>query len=141
MIKGLWKCPLSYAIPVDREVHSSWVEQFWTKAKTKKDGPKITLKIDGLDVVVNEEVIRKALQIKDNVADPFTTFSKEEIDGYLKGIGYDTVWVTCIKKHLPVYWKLLCHIIANCLSSHRGGFDKFNVDWVGVMICLTKKKK
>lgn len=100
MIKGLQECPLSYAISVDPEKHYSWIEQFWTKARSKKGSSRITLEIDGLKVTVAEEVIRKALEIEDNANDPCTTFTKEQIADYLEEIGYDVKWSTCEKKHL-----------------------------------------
>ena len=32
LIKGLRECPLTYAITVDPEIHTPWIEEFWANA-------------------------------------------------------------------------------------------------------------
>lgn len=89
MIKGLQACPLSFAISADPEIHYSWIKKFWDNSKTKEDSSKIFLKVDNLKVTVTEDVIRKALQIQDNVGDPCTIFTDEHIGDYLEDSGYE----------------------------------------------------
>lgn len=65
---------------------------------------------------------------------------KEDVVSTAIAMGYNVKLGTFDKKYLPPSWKYLAHIILQCLTDLKGGFDSMRLEWVGFMVCLITKE-
>ncbi|XP_076935278.1 uncharacterized protein LOC143601879 [Bidens hawaiensis] len=128
MSKGLRENFLMHVIYANPEIHSCWIEEFWTKAEAVMDGDSITTKVAGKCLKITKADVIRALNIKDAPYHYFKRTKKDELQDFVTQIGYDAKWTTFENKHLPPYWKFLFHIIANYVYELRGGVDKLRTD-------------
>lgn len=98
-----------------------------------KDRNIISMEVAGMKLLIAKEVLRRALNIKGTLDHFFNHPKGKDIQPFVEAIGHNAKWTMCVKKHLPPYWTYLFHIVANCLSEQKEGFDKLRTYWVGII--------
>ncbi|KAF5805498.1 hypothetical protein HanRHA438_Chr05g0219611 [Helianthus annuus] len=106
------------------------------------DGKEIILgQVNKLDVDASAEVLNNVLQLRD---DPNALYSVPIMcqRGCLLRMKClnDILGGQINKAWLPLRYKFLLHILVQCLSNHRSGYDMASNDLVGMMVALVLNK-
>nr|GEZ98327.1 hypothetical protein [Tanacetum cinerariifolium] len=129
---------IQYALMVNPTIYVSCIKQFWTSVSIKKSNDVVSLQalIDRKKVIITEDSIRQALRLDD--ADSVDCLPNEEIFAELARMGYEKTLtkLTFYKEFLSAQWKLLIHIIFQCMSAKRTAWNEFSSSMASAIICL-----
>ncbi|GJW88212.1 putative ribonuclease H-like domain-containing protein [Tanacetum coccineum] len=135
--------PIRYALTVSSTIHMSYIEQFWSTAKTKtvNNETQIRAKVDGKTIVITESSVRRDLHFNDE--DGIACLTNTEIFENLQLMGYENLSdkLTFYKSYFSPQWKYLIHTILQCLSSKSTAWNEFGTNIASAVICLAKKQK
>ena len=111
MVEFLKRSKIHYALTHSPSViYESLVRQFWQTAQARHGDTEIVAKIDGVEYVVNEELIRDRLQLDDE-GGVYHQRSAEILAG-LRVVGYQSndtdMWY---KNQFCPMWRCLVHTI------------------------------
>lgn len=140
MIKGLQSCPLSYAFSASPIIYEDWVKEFWATAVQGLNGnaPYVAATIQGQAILVDEDIIRKTLQINDH-KDAFKgKLKKEDAYAFLDRMSHERSYP--FTDALPPYWKFLVHVTTHCISKLQGGFDHLSPELFTLIYKLVNKE-
>ncbi|GJX00689.1 hypothetical protein Tco_0184602 [Tanacetum coccineum] len=139
VIDFLQRSYISHALTVSPVVSTTFVEQFWTSAKSKtiNNARHITAKL----VSITEASIRTDLLFDD--ADGIDTLPNQAIFDAIQLMGYegDLTVLTFNKALFSPQWRFLFHTINHCLSSKSTSWDQIPTNVATAVICLTTNQK
>ncbi|GJW66136.1 hypothetical protein Tco_0118020 [Tanacetum coccineum] len=135
--------PIRYALTVSPTIYVSYIEQFWSTAKTKtvNNETQIRAKVDGKTIVITESFVRRDLHFNDE--DGIACLTNTKIFKNLQLMGYENLSdkLTFYKSYFSPQWKYLIHTILQCLSSKSTAWNEFGTNIASAVICLAKKQK
>ncbi|KAM0064084.1 hypothetical protein Hdeb2414_s0003g00098511 [Helianthus debilis subsp. tardiflorus] len=137
LIKGLNTCRIVHALQDNPVVYESLIRDFWKTAKVEIIEGKGTIaaEIDGMKIVVTEQVIRDVLQFNDQETDPIE-LAAGTIEAILPRLSYEGRFPPLVKKFVHPYWRLLLHMFLLCMTENRGGIDQLNTTQTAALICV-----
>ncbi|GJT51459.1 hypothetical protein Tco_0977616 [Tanacetum coccineum] len=143
IIDFLKRSSIHHALTVSPIVSTTFVEQFWTSAKSKtiNNVRHITAKVAGKFVSISEASIRSDLLFDD--ADGIDTLPNQAIFDAIQQMGYegDLTVLTFNKALFSPQWRFLFHTINHCLSSKSTSWDQIPTNIATAVICLTSNQK
>ncbi|GJW16144.1 hypothetical protein Tco_0020277, partial [Tanacetum coccineum] len=143
VIDFLQRSYISHALTVSPVVSTTFVEQFWTSAKSKtiNNVRHITAKVAGKLVSITEASIRTDLLFDD--ADGIDTLPNQAIFDAIQLMGYegDLTVLTFNKALFSPQWRFLFHTINHCLSSKSTSWDQIPTNIATAVICLSTNQK
>ncbi|GJV92357.1 putative ribonuclease H-like domain-containing protein [Tanacetum coccineum] len=143
IIDFLKRSSIHFALTVSPIVSTTFVEQFWTSAKSKtiNNVRHITAKVAGKSVSISEASIRRDLHFDD--ADGIDTLPNQAIFDAIQQMGYegDLTVLTFNKALFSPQWRFLFHTINHCLSSKSTSWDQIPTNIATAVICLTSNQK
>ncbi|GJX29358.1 putative ribonuclease H-like domain-containing protein [Tanacetum coccineum] len=126
VIDFLRRSYIYHALTVSPVVSTTFVEQFWTSAKSKtiNNVRHITAKVAGKFVSISEASIRTDLIFDD--ADGIDSLPNQAIFDAIQRMGYegDLTMLTFNKALFSPQWRFLFHTINHCLSSKSTSWDQ-----------------
>ncbi|GJT00778.1 hypothetical protein Tco_0821947 [Tanacetum coccineum] len=115
----LTRSSIHYALTVSPIVSTSFVEQFWTTAKSRtvNNISYIDVIVAGKPITISEASIRSDLLFDD--ADGIDTLNNQAIFDHIQLMGYegDLNTLTFNKAFFSPQWKFLFHTMNHCISS------------------------
>ncbi|GKD02168.1 hypothetical protein Tco_1177142 [Tanacetum coccineum] len=124
-------------------VSTTFVEQFWTSAKSKiiNNVRHITAKVAGKPVSIFEASIRSDLLFDD--ADGIDSLPNQAIFDAIQLMGYegDLTVLTFNKALFSPQWRFLFHTMNHCISSKSTSWDQIPTNIATAVICLTSNQK
>ncbi|GJR08268.1 putative ribonuclease H-like domain-containing protein [Tanacetum coccineum] len=143
VIDFLQRSYISHALTVSPVVSTTFVEQFWTSAKSKtiNNVRHITAKVAGKVVSISEASIRTDLIFDD--ADGIDSLTNQAIFNAIQLMGYegDLTVLTFNKALFSPQWRFLFHTINHCLSSKSTSWDQIPTNIATAVICLSTNQK
>ncbi|GJS14847.1 hypothetical protein Tco_0409319 [Tanacetum coccineum] len=143
IIDFLTRSSIYHALTVSPVVSTTFVEQFWTSAKSKiiNNVRHITAKVAGKPVSITEASIRSDLLFDD--ADGIDSLPNQAIFDAIQLMGYegDLTVLTFNKALFSPQWRFLFHTINHCLSSKSTSWDQIPTNIATAVICLTSNQK
>ncbi|GJW49089.1 hypothetical protein Tco_0090440 [Tanacetum coccineum] len=143
VIDFLRRSYIYHALTVSPVVSTTFVEQFWTSAKSKtiNNVRHITAKVAGKVVSISEASIRTDLIFDD--ADGIDSLPNQAIFDAIQRMGYegDLTVLTFNKALFSPQWRFLFHTINHCLSSKSTSWDQIPTNIATAVICLTTNQK
>ncbi|GKC01813.1 hypothetical protein Tco_0987949, partial [Tanacetum coccineum] len=143
VIDFLRRSYIFHALTVSPVVSTTFVEQFWTSAKSKtiNNVRHITAKVAGKVVSISEASIRTDLIFDD--ADGIDSLPNQAIFDAIQRMGYegDLTVLTFNKALFSPQWRFLFHTINHCLSSKSTSWDQIPTNIATAVICLTTNQK
>ncbi|GJY51326.1 hypothetical protein Tco_0442173 [Tanacetum coccineum] len=143
IIDFLKRSYIHFALTVSPIVSTTFVEQFWTSAKSKtiNNVRHITAKVAGKSVSISKASIRSDLHFDD--ADGIDTLPNQAIFNAIQQMGYegDLTVLTFNKALFSPQWRFLFHTINHCLSSKSTSWDQIPTNIATAVICLTSNQK
>ncbi|GJW15365.1 hypothetical protein Tco_0019498 [Tanacetum coccineum] len=143
VIDFLRRSYIYHALTVSPVVSTTFVEQFWTSAKSKtiNNVRHITAKVAGKVVSISEASIRTDLIFDD--ADGIDSLPNQAIFDAIQHMGYegDLTVLTFNKALFSPQWRFLFHTINHCLSSKSTSWDQIPTNIATAVICLTTNQK
>ncbi|GKB16431.1 hypothetical protein Tco_0850354 [Tanacetum coccineum] len=137
---GKKKNSIHHALTVSPVVSTTFVEQFWTSAKSKiiNNVRHITAKVAGKSVSISEASIRSDL-----LFDGIDSLPNQAIFDAIQLMGYegDLTVLTFNKALFSPQWRFLFHTINHCLSSKSTSWDQIPTNIATAVICLTSNQK
>ncbi|GJU80078.1 hypothetical protein Tco_1282443 [Tanacetum coccineum] len=134
---------IHYALTVSPIVSTSFVEQFWTSAKSRtvNNIRYIDAIVAGKPVTISEASIRSDLLFDD--ADGIDTLNNQAIFDTIQLMGYegDLTALTFNKALFSPQWKFLFHTMNHCISSKSTSWDQIPTNIATAVICLTTNQK
>ncbi|KAL8255020.1 hypothetical protein R6Q59_033241 [Mikania micrantha] len=118
MVDGLILSPIIY----------TFIYDFWNSIseRTNANGYVILIgRVHGHPMIITEQIIRECLQFGDKDADPIE-LDQELIQSTIFRMGHEGLYPTTEKKLLHSYWRYLAHIVTQCLSGRKRGYDVLN---------------
>ncbi|GKC58819.1 hypothetical protein Tco_1086417 [Tanacetum coccineum] len=139
----LTRSSIHFALTVSLIVSTSFVEQFWTSAKSRtvNNISYIDAIVAGKPVTISEASIRSDLLFDD--ADGIDTLNNQAIFDTIQLMGYegDLNTLTFNKALFSPQWKFLFHTMNHCISSKSTYWDQIPTNIATTVICLTTNQK
>ncbi|GJX09060.1 putative ribonuclease H-like domain-containing protein [Tanacetum coccineum] len=143
VIDFLRRSYIYHALTISPVVSTTFVEQFWTSAKSKtiNNVRHITAKVAGKFVSISEASIRTDLIFDD--ADGIDSLPNQAIFDAIQLMGYegDLTVLTFNKALFSPQWRFLFHTINHCLSSKSTSWDQIPTNIATAVICLSTNQK
>ncbi|GJS30151.1 ribonuclease H-like domain, reverse transcriptase, RNA-dependent DNA polymerase [Tanacetum coccineum] len=135
--------PIKYALMINSTIYTSCIKQFWATIKVKTVNGEVQLQalVDGKKISIAEASVRRDLQLNDKEGTdclPNSTIFEE-----LTRMGYEKLSqkLTFYKAFFSPQWKLLIHIILQCLSAKTIAWNEFSSTMASAIICLATNQK
>ncbi|KAJ0826147.1 hypothetical protein HanRHA438_Chr17g0811091 [Helianthus annuus] len=130
---------INYAVTFSTPVYKSLVKAFWNTANVGQvDGKEvISGRVENEDVIVSPDILNEVLQLQDSPDAPVSV-PIVCIRGCLlrmKCTG-DILSMQINKGDLPLRYKFLLHVLIQCLSNKRAGYDMASNELMGLMVAL-----
>ncbi|GKB03125.1 hypothetical protein Tco_0831214, partial [Tanacetum coccineum] len=139
----LTRSSIYYALTVSPIVSTSFVEQFWTTAKSRtvNNISYIDATVAGKPVTISEASIRSDLLFDD--ADGIDSLNNQAIFDNIQLMGYegDLNTLTFNKALFSPQWKFLFHTMNHCISSKSTSWDQIPTNIATAVICLATNQK
>ncbi|GJX58236.1 hypothetical protein Tco_0289626 [Tanacetum coccineum] len=143
VIDFLERSYIHHALTVSPIVSSTFIEKFWTSAKSKiVDNVRyINAKVAGKPVTISEALIRSSLLFDD--ADRIDSLNNQAIFDVVQSMGYegDLTVLTFNKALFSPQWRFLFHTMNHCISSKSTSWDQIPTNIATAVICLTTHQK
>ncbi|GJU11303.1 ribonuclease H-like domain-containing protein [Tanacetum coccineum] len=146
IIDFLTRSSIHHALTVSPVVSTTFVEQFWTSAKSKiiNNVRHITAKVAGKHLVylsISEASIRSDLLFDD--ANGIDSLPNQAIFDAIQLMGYegDLTVLTFNKALFSPQWRFLFHTMNHCISSKSTSWDQIPTNIATAVICLTSNQK
>ncbi|GJS89264.1 hypothetical protein Tco_0771900 [Tanacetum coccineum] len=143
IIDFLTRSSIHHALTVSPVVSTTFVEQFWTFAKSKiiNNVRHITAKVDSKPMSIYEASIRSDLLFDD--ANRIDSLPNQAIFDAIQLMGYegDLTVLTFNKALFSQQWRFLFHTMNHCISSKSTSRDQIPTNIATAVICLTSNQK
>ncbi|MFS8033340.1 hypothetical protein Hanom_Chr17g01568411 [Helianthus anomalus] len=124
-------------------VYKSLVKAFWNSASVVQvDGTEVIQgQVNDLNVNVSPEILNTVLELQDDLNAPSSIPIKCTHRCLLRMKCTGDIFSNQINKvDLPMRYKFLLHVLIQCLSNRRAGYDMADNDRVGLMAALVPNK-
>ncbi|KAJ0475294.1 hypothetical protein HanRHA438_Chr13g0577211 [Helianthus annuus] len=141
--KWIRESRINYTITFSTPVYKSLIKAFWDSASVVQiDGKDIIRgRVNDLYVVITSEILNEVLQLQDSPDAPYSIPIMCSRGCLLRMKCKGDIFVKQINKgDLPLRYKFLLHILVQCLSNRRSGYDMAGDDLVGFMVALVLNK-
>ncbi|KAJ0592367.1 hypothetical protein HanHA300_Chr03g0084321 [Helianthus annuus] len=141
--KWIRESRINYAVTFSTPVYKSLIKAFWDSANVVQiDGKDVIRgRVNNLDVIVSPDILNEVLQLKDNPDAPDSIPIMCTRGCLLRMKCTGDIFSTQINKgDLPLRYKFLLHVLIQCLSNRRAGYDMAGNDLVGLMVALVLNK-
>ncbi|KAJ0606148.1 hypothetical protein HanHA300_Chr02g0070851 [Helianthus annuus] len=140
-----WLCEsrINEAITHQTPVYKTLVKELWDSANViEVDGKEIIRgQVKERDVDVSADIHNTVLQLNDNQEAPYSVPIMCQRGCLLRMKCTDDIFGGQINKiTLPMRYKFLLHILIQCLSNRRSGYDTASNDVIGLMVALVLNK-
>ncbi|KAJ0781526.1 hypothetical protein HanPI659440_Chr06g0250251 [Helianthus annuus] len=137
--KWIRESRINYAVTFSTPVYKSLVKAFSNTASVGQvDGKEvISGRVENVDMIVSPDILNEVLQLKDSPDAPVSV-PILCIRGCLlrmKCTG-DILSMQINKGDLPLRYKFLLHVLIQCLSNKRAGYDMASNELMGLMVAL-----
>ncbi|GJU38497.1 hypothetical protein Tco_1191454 [Tanacetum coccineum] len=143
IIDFLTRSSIHYALTVSPIISTTFVEQFWTSAKSKtiNNVRHIQAKVAGKAISITESSIRSDI-LFDN-ADGIHVLNNQDIFDSIQQMGYegDLNVLTFNKALFSPQWKFFFHTMNHCISSKSTSWDQIPTNIATAVICLSTNQK
>ncbi|GKA67227.1 hypothetical protein Tco_1469180 [Tanacetum coccineum] len=143
IIDFLSRSSIYYALTVSPVASTTFIEQFWTSAKSQtiNNVRHIKAKVAGKPVTISEAFIRSSLLLDD--VDGIDSLNNQEIFDGIQQMGYEGVLtvLTFNKALFLPQWKFFFHTMNHCISSKSTSWDQIPTNIATAVICLSTNKK
>ncbi|KAM0030900.1 hypothetical protein Hdeb2414_s0017g00502441 [Helianthus debilis subsp. tardiflorus] len=134
---------INYAVTYSTPVYKSLIKAFWNSANVGQvDGKEvISGRVENVDVIVSSDILNEVLQLQDSPDAP-DSVPIMCIRGCLlrmKCTG-DIFSMQINKGDLPLRYKFLLHVLIQCLSNKRNGYDMASNELMGLFVALVLNK-
>ncbi|KAF5821817.1 hypothetical protein HanRHA438_Chr01g0019831 [Helianthus annuus] len=134
---------INKAVTFSTTVYKSLIKAFWNSASVVQiDGTEVIQgQVNDLNVVVSPEILSTVLELQDNPDAPFSIPIMCTRGFLLRMKCIGEIFSSQINKgDLPLRYKFILHILIQCISNRRGGYDMVGNDLVGLMVALVLNK-
>ncbi|KAJ0614217.1 hypothetical protein HanIR_Chr02g0059941 [Helianthus annuus] len=141
--KWIRESRINYAVTFATPVYKSLVKAFWDSANVVQiDGKDvISGRVENVDVIVSPDILNEVLQLQDSPDAPDSISIMCTRGCLLRMKCTGDIFSTQINKgDLPLRYKFLLHVLIQCLSNKRAGYDMAGNDLVGFMVALVLNK-
>ncbi|GJU41389.1 hypothetical protein Tco_1194346 [Tanacetum coccineum] len=143
IIDFLSRSSIHYALTVSPVTSTTFIEQFWTSAKSQtiNDVRHIKAKVAGKPFTVSEASIRSSLLFDD--VDGIDSLNNPAIFDAIQQMGYegDLTVLTFNKALFSPQWKFFFHTMNHCISSKSTSWDQIPTNIATAVICLSTNQK
>ncbi|KAJ0636186.1 hypothetical protein HanOQP8_Chr17g0659061 [Helianthus annuus] len=134
---------INKAVTFSTPVYKSLVKAFWNSASVVQvDGTKVIQgQVNDVNVNLSPEILNTVLELQDdpNAPSSIPIMCTHGCLLRMKCIG-DIFSSQINKGDLPMRYKFLLHVLIQCLSNKRAGYDMAGNDLVGLMVALVLNK-
>ncbi|KAJ0610756.1 hypothetical protein HanRHA438_Chr01g0009201 [Helianthus annuus] len=134
---------INKAVTFSTLVYKLLVKAFWNSANVVQvDGTEVIQgQLNDLNVIVSPEILNTVLELQDdpNATSSIPIMCTRGCLLRIKCIG-DIFSNQINKGDLPLRYKFLLHVLIQCLSNRRAGYDMAGNDLVGLMVALVLNK-
>ncbi|KAL8197800.1 hypothetical protein R6Q57_024174 [Mikania cordata] len=123
---------------VDVLILSPYVQSFWNSISehTYANGTvNLIGKVQGQPIIITEQILRECLQFRDKATDP-VELDHDFVHRNVYQMGHEGVYAPTEKKLLHPYWRYLAHVVTQCLSGRKGGYDVLNQTLSSCLVAL-----
>ncbi|MFS8023041.1 hypothetical protein Hanom_Chr16g01446761 [Helianthus anomalus] len=116
---------INKAVTFSTPVYKSLIKRFWETANIiEVDGKELIRgKVNQLNVDVSPEILKSVLELQDDASAP------------------DAIPIMCTRgSGLSLRYKFLLHVLIQCISKSRAGYDIAGNDLIGFMVALVLNK-
>ncbi|KAJ0435463.1 hypothetical protein HanIR_Chr17g0893581 [Helianthus annuus] len=124
-------------------VYKSLIKAFWDTASIVQiDGTEaIQGRVNDLDVIVSPEILNAVSEFQDDLNAPFSIPIMCTCGCLLRMKCIGDIFSNQINKgDFPLRYKFLLHVLIQCISNRRAGYDMAGNDLVGLMVALVLNK-
>ncbi|KAL8211093.1 hypothetical protein R6Q57_005530 [Mikania cordata] len=139
MVDGLILSPVNYAIMEHPTIVSDFIEGFWITVTEHTDANgtvSIIGKIQGQPIIIIKQIMRECLQFGDKAEDP-VELDQGLVNRTVYQMGHEVAYPPTEKKLLHPYWRYLAHIVTQCLSGRKKGYDVLNQTLSSCLVALS----
>ncbi|KAL8199675.1 hypothetical protein R6Q57_013243 [Mikania cordata] len=138
LVEGMILSPVNYAIMEHPKIKSEFIQDFWNSITERTDTNRmISLigKVQGQPIIITEQILRECLQFGDKATDP-VELDHDLVQRTVYQMVHEGVYPPIEMKFLHPYWRYLAHIVIQCLSGRKGGYDVLNQTLSSCMVAL-----
>ncbi|KAL8199677.1 hypothetical protein R6Q57_013245 [Mikania cordata] len=138
MVDGLILSPVNYAIMEHPSIVTDFIRGFWSTIEEHTDSLgtlSIVGKVQGQPIVITEQILQECLQFGDKADNP-VELDQELVNRTVYQIGHEGAYPPTEKKLLHPYWRYLAHVVTQCLSGRKGGYDVLNQTLNSCLVAL-----
>ncbi|KAJ0568475.1 hypothetical protein HanIR_Chr06g0296621 [Helianthus annuus] len=137
--KWIRESRINYAVTFSTLVYKSLVKAFSNTASVGQvdDKEVISGRVENVDMIVSPDILNEVLQLKDSPDAPVSV-PILCIRGCLLRMKctVDILSMQINKGDLPLRYKFLLHVLIQCLSNKRAGYDMASNELMGLMVAL-----
>ncbi|MFS7931172.1 hypothetical protein Hanom_Chr04g00352921 [Helianthus anomalus] len=141
--RWLRKSRINEVITLQTPVYKTLVKEFWDSAEViEVDGKEIIRgQVKQRNVDVSADILNIVLQLNHNPEAPYSIPIMWQCGCLQRMKCIDDIFGGQINKiYLPMRYKFLLHILIQCLSNGRSGYDMSSNDLIGLMVALVLNK-
>ncbi|KAM0007272.1 hypothetical protein Hdeb2414_s0146g00813561 [Helianthus debilis subsp. tardiflorus] len=134
---------INKAITFSTPVYKSLIKEFWNSANViEVDGKELIQgQVNKLNVNVSPNILNSILELQDDANAPDSILIMCTRGCLLKMKCTDDIFARQINKaNLRLQYKFLLHVLIQCISKSRVGYDMVGNDLIGLMVALVLNK-
>ncbi|KAL8233857.1 hypothetical protein R6Q59_019957 [Mikania micrantha] len=138
MVAGLILSPVNYAIMEHPSIVKDFIRGFWSTVEERTDANgtiSIIGKVQGQPIVITEQILQECLQLGDKDSNP-VELDQDLVNTTVYHMGHEGAYPPTEKKLLHPYWRYLAHVVTQCLSGRKGGYDVLNQTLSSCLVAL-----
>ncbi|KAL8244166.1 hypothetical protein R6Q59_010424 [Mikania micrantha] len=138
LVDGLILSLVNYAIMEHPDIIADYIQSFWSSISEHTDANgtiSLIRNIQGQPIVITEQILRECLQFGDKATDP-VELDHDLVNRIMYQMGHEGVYPPTEKKLLLPYWRYLAHVVTQCLSGRKGGYDVLNQTLSSCLVAL-----
>ncbi|KAL8260995.1 hypothetical protein R6Q59_025044 [Mikania micrantha] len=89
----------------------------------------------GQPIVITEQILQECLQFRDKATDPIE-LDQGHVNIIVYQMGHEGAYPQTEKKLLHHFWRHLAHVVTQCLSGRKGGYDVLNQTFSSCLVAL-----
>ncbi|KAM0005567.1 hypothetical protein Hdeb2414_s0208g00832761 [Helianthus debilis subsp. tardiflorus] len=141
--KWIRESRINHAITFSTPVYKSLIKAFWDSASVVQvDGKEVIQgRVNDLNVIVSPDILNDVLQLQDHPDAPYSVPIMCTRGCLLRMKCTGNIFSNKINKgDLPLRYKFLLHVLIQCISNKRAGYDMAGNDLIGLMVNLVLNK-
>ncbi|MFS8021768.1 hypothetical protein Hanom_Chr16g01431291 [Helianthus anomalus] len=134
---------VDYTVTFSTPVSKSLIKEFWNSASViEVDGTELIQgRVNEVNVNVSPDILNTVLELQDDPNAPYYIPIMCTRGCLLRMKCTGDIFSSQINKgDLPMRYKFLLHVLIQCISNRRAGYDMAGNDLVGLMVALVLNK-